>query len=156
VKATRRCHVAIRNDDSLEVVVKRAAASSDDSSKPTDATESEKEAEKPEPQQQPSPPGTPTPESEDANATDPQFDAPGNLDKKTSASQASSPAVRDPLYWFGILVPRELCSAQASFSIALDESVTQAANAARGMREIEAEIRRVRKAVRKAEKAAGA
>jgi len=65
----------------------------------------------------------------------------------------ADPAPRDPLQWFGILVPRELRSAQTSFSAAIGDTVSTASNAARGMREVEAEIRRVRKAIRKAEKA---
>ena len=76
----------------------------------------------------------------------------------------------NPLRWYGVLVPPELRKAQSAFSAMLgspphaeekdivargDESspLTNAVNAARGLREVEVEIRKTRKAVKKAEKA---
>ena len=109
------------------------------------------------PEQQPSPPTTPEssvkrierPSREDEKATEPSDGA-----TKTTESSAMSkePLESDPLRWFGILVPRELRSAQLSFSSAMDNAVTNCANAARGMREIEVQIRRLRKEVRRAER----
>lgn len=108
-----------------------------------------------EPAQQPSPPSTPEPEM----STEQTDDNLTNHEQKTRAP--------DPLKWFGILVPSDLKKAQASFSAILANNgtsneagdpageqnpVTDAINASRGLREIEAEIRKVRKAVKKAEK----
>lgn len=61
---------------------------------------------------------------------------------------------REPIRWFGILVPSSLRQAQKSFSSAVldGDALTKAINSARGMREIEAEIRKLRKAIKKAEK----
>lgn len=93
--------------------------------------------------QLPSPPGTPEPEHQQSDS-----------DKDTMPSEKESkiPLPSDPLKWFGILVPQALRSSQASFCAAVDEAVADAANAARGMRSTEAEIRKLRKEIRKAEK----
>lgn len=107
-----------------------------------------------EPEQQPLPPGTPPPDGIDG-AAELEYDGPDGLAQADSTAQAVKPAL-NPLYWFGILIPRELRSAQSSFSSALNELVIQVATTARSMREVEAEIRRLRKAIRKAEKACGA
>lgn len=118
--------------------------------------ESKIEAENEIPAQEPSPPTTPEPEqtSEDIKPEEPEDD--------------QKPRIRNPLRWYGILVPPELKRAQASFLATLqspdrsdhaDESaygrspVADAINAARELRAIEVEIRKTRKAVRKAEKA---
>jgi hypothetical protein len=108
-------------------------------------------------QQQPSPPGTPEPESKPN----------GDEEKKSDQAEESKPT--NPLRWFGVLVPPELKRAQTAFSAALGDSFASeesdetckspfadAVNAARAMRDIEAELRKTRKAVRKAEKASTA
>ncbi|KAK1058191.1 hypothetical protein LTR12_015902 [Friedmanniomyces endolithicus] len=105
-----------------------------------------------EPNQQPSPPSTPVADSLDDSPAEQQED-PKTQDEKQGPHTGPTVASRDPLKWFGILVPRELRSAQTSFCSAVDGPIAAAANAARGMREVEAEIRKVRKAVKKAEKA---
>lgn len=109
--------------------------------------------------QEPSPPSTPEPEqtSEDIKPEEPEDD--------------QKPRICNPLRWYGILVPPELKRAQASFTATLhspdtsdhaEESpygrspVADSINAAREMRTIEVEIRKTRKAVRKAEKAKAA
>jgi len=116
------------------------------------------ESEKSQPTQQPSPPGTPEPESREQSTED------------EKAEEAENPKPVNPLRWYGILVPPELRKAQSAFSEVLGDPttagerdsetcdyksspITNAVNAARGLREVEGEIRKVRKAVRKAEKA---
>lgn len=108
--------------------------------------------------QQPSPPATPEPENkkgdESTDSADDQTEKTNEEDRDVTAGNAKSklPLEADPLRWFGILVPQELRSAQASFSSAVDESLSQAVNSGRGMREVEAEIRKLRKEIRRAEK----
>ena len=63
-------------------------------------------------------------------------------------------ALPDPLHWYGILVPRELRSAQSCFSSALSSPLVRVATYTRELREVEAAINRTRKAVRRAEKVA--
>ena len=156
MKATRRCQFDGKDDDALVMSVKQAVATGDIPTAHSDATEYQRVDEKSEPQQQPSPPSTPAPDRDDAEVAEAGPDATGSLgDEKSLASKVSSTTSQEPLHWFGILVPRELRSAQTSFSTATHGLVVQAVNAARGMRDVEAEIRRVRKAVKKAEKAAG-
>ncbi|KAF2861431.1 hypothetical protein K470DRAFT_269770 [Piedraia hortae CBS 480.64] len=69
-----------------------------------------------------------------------------------NVSQVSSE--KDPIKWFGILVPRDLRSTQASFRRIVLNDVTEAVNAAAEMRALEREIRRKRKEVRKADRTA--
>lgn len=116
------------------------------------------EGEESQPKQQPSPPGTPEPEDREKPTED----------EKTEEAEKAKPV--NPLRWYGVLVPPELRKAQSAFSAVLgspihaeendieacgDESspLTNAVNAARGLREVEVEIRKTRKAVKKAEKA---
>ena len=113
------------------------------------------------PQQQPSPPGTPQPQSQP------------DQDEEEKSDQAEGSKPTNPLRWYGVLVPPELRRAQSAFSAVLDDSspsenpdetdgdciqspVAHAVNAARGLRDVEIEIRKTRKAVRKAEKVSGA
>jgi hypothetical protein len=120
-----------------------------------------KEDESEQQQQQPSPPGTPEPQSQ------PDQDE----EEKLAQTEESKPT--NPLRWYGVLVPPELKRAQHSFSAVLEDSsapdepdeigsdyakspIADAVNAARGLRDIEAEIRKTRKAVKKAEKASSA
>jgi hypothetical protein len=122
------------------------------------ANESTVEGEKSEPTQQPSPPGTPEPEDREKSTKE----------EKTEEAEKAKPV--NPLRWYGVLVPPELRKAQSAFSAVLgnpinageqddeprDEEnspVTHAVNASRGLREVEVEIRKVRKALKKAEKA---
>jgi hypothetical protein len=122
------------------------------------ANQSTVEGEKPEPTQQPSPPGTPEPEDREESTED----------EKTEEAQRAKPV--NPLRWYGVLVPPELRKTQSAFSAVLDHPtnageqdvetrddenspVTHAVNASRGLREVEVEIRKIRKALKKAEKA---
>jgi hypothetical protein len=108
--------------------------------------------EDPQPKQQPSPPGTPEPEIKQQSTED----------EKTEEAEKPKPV--NPLRWYGILVPPELRKAQSSFSMVLgnlsntacdftDSPITNAVNATRGLREVETELRKVRKSLKKAEKA---
>ena len=107
--------------------------------------------------QQPSPPPTPN-HRDDADAHD-QGD-PKHLLKDSASVKLGDPAgdsakgkaSLDPLKWFGILVPPELRRAQALFTSALQEGTADCVNSARRMREIEVEIRKLRKEIRRAEK----
>lgn len=53
--------------------------------------------------------------------------------------------VRDPLNWFGILVPPALRQAQGSFRLAAGDFVPKMATVVREMREVEVEVGRARK-----------
>ncbi|KAM0718205.1 hypothetical protein Q7P37_006537 [Cladosporium fusiforme] len=121
--------------------------------------ESKAEAETEDPAQQPSPLSTPEPER------------PSKQTKQNEPKADSKPRNIDPLRWYGILVPPELKRAQTSFTGLLQSPdttsntneilagyspITDAINAARGLREIEVDIRKTRKAAKKAEKAKSA
>lgn len=54
------------------------------------------------------------------------------------------PKQRDPLRWFGILVPPALRSAQSSFVSAAEDSVPSLATVMAEMRNVEGEVGRVR------------
>lgn len=164
--ATRRIAVSLEHTEeagtgfSLAVVeqLPSAAGKSDavadgeaDGEAGGEATASESMAQ--EQRQQPSPPVTPPSDGATTSST------PSNGSFRTSEktgeagskiSKPKLPLESDPLRWYGILVPQELRSAQASFLSALDESVAQAVNASRGMRDTEAEIRKLRKEIRRA------
>ena len=137
-------------------VVKRLSVSDDERN--DDAAE--KDGPTREGLQQPSPPATPDFGDDQTKTASDQYT--GNLDATeekydgSEAKQAKSklPLEADPLRWYGILVPQELRSAQASFSSAVDEGIAGAVNASRAMREVEIEIRKLRKEIRRAEKAA--
>lgn len=163
MKSSRRVRVSSNacdsDDESIPSGPQRLAISLDSEISESTAKSSEKdESDKSEPVQQPSPPGTPEPESKQEPNEDEKLD------------QKERGKLVNPLRWFGILVPPELRRAQASFSMVLDNPsstdesldtptgwtdspLTRAINAARDLRNVEFEIRKVRKAVKKAEKA---
>lgn len=60
--------------------------------------------------------------------------------------------VRDPLHWYGILVPPSLRASQKSFSSAIHDPVINAANSAQALRRVDMDIRKLRKDIKKAEK----
>ena len=60
--------------------------------------------------------------------------------------------VRDPLHWFGILVPPSLRAFQKSFKSAIHDPVIDAANSAQALRRVDMDIRKLRKDIKKAEK----
>jgi hypothetical protein len=64
----------------------------------------------------------------------------------------SSTKTVDPIKWFGILVPEALRQTQKHFSEAVESPLPRVANVIRQMRQLENEIGRQRKAVKKVEK----
>ncbi|MCJ1288404.1 hypothetical protein MMC26_007761 [Xylographa opegraphella] len=58
---------------------------------------------------------------------------------------------RDPLDWFGILVPPALGTAQAAFKSALNEAVSNVINISVEMRDLEAEVEGLRRRIRSTE-----
>lgn len=57
---------------------------------------------------------------------------------------------RDPLNWFGILVPPALRASQSSFKSAVIDTIPALASTENEMRKVEIEVRRVRKRLKKA------
>lgn len=57
---------------------------------------------------------------------------------------------RDPLNWFGILVPPALRASQSSFRSAVIDMIPALASTTNEMKEVEIEVRRVRKRLKKA------
>ncbi|KAI7332507.1 hypothetical protein KC315_g4631 [Hortaea werneckii] len=148
MKAFKRVQIMENGDDSVLTIRVNPAVAPDYSSEgPKQKTEAS---------QQPSPPTTPVADDEDVKAAEKPKELTTLDDKKDQDSETSGvahqPATRSPLTWFGILTPRELRSAQQSFSTAISSPTESAVNATREMRQLEAEINRTRKAVRKAEK----
>ncbi|KAL1630568.1 hypothetical protein SLS54_000439 [Diplodia seriata] len=70
---------------------------------------------------------------------------------EVQAKEAASrkPPVDDPIRWFGILVPPALRNAQGRFIQAVEGPVPELVDLAAEMRELEIEIGRARKAIRK-------
>ena len=58
-------------------------------------------------------------------------------------------ALQDPIKWFGILVPPALRSSQAYFRGAVGDNLPSLVNVDNEMKEVEIEIRRTRKRLRK-------
>ncbi|WPH01622.1 Hypothetical protein R9X50_00447100 [Acrodontium crateriforme] len=153
MKACRRC----RLEDSaglvrlsMEQVEAKASLEDDDEENDSKTLEKAEEGI----QQEQTPPATPvsdevTKEDDVSSETDqPQLD-PGHESPDDPIAKTTVP---DPLHWYGILVPRELRNTQSSFSAAIDENIGPAVTSAKSMREIEFEIRKTRKALKKAEK----
>ncbi|KAL8777414.1 MAG: hypothetical protein Q9194_002572 [Teloschistes cf. exilis] len=63
-------------------------------------------------------------------------------------NETEAPAT-DPVRWFGILVPSTLRASQNSFKTAVAEKVPSLVNISSEMKELEVEIRRTRKKIRK-------
>lgn len=68
-------------------------------------------------------------------------DGPPGSEKTTDGAQK----LRDPLKWYGVLVPPALRSSQASFKSAVIEAMPALVNVNTEMKEVEIEIRRTRK-----------
>nr|POF05426.1 hypothetical protein CFP56_69452 [Quercus suber] len=80
-------------------------------------------------------------------ASEPNDEGPDESDAKVQ--------LRNPITWYGILVPQQLRVAQTSFSTAMSDTALKLFNAATELRDREAEIRTTRKSIRKLEKLAG-
>lgn len=68
---------------------------------------------------------------------------------KSSNTSTDSRATRDPLRWFGILVPSALRSAQSTFVSAVDGAIPELATLGESLRKQEIAIQRLRKKIRK-------
>ena len=66
------------------------------------------------------------------------------------STDIGSRITHDPLNWFGILVPPALRNSQVGFKDAVADLIPALANLSREMREVEMEVRRTRKKLRKA------
>jgi coiled-coil domain-containing protein 115 len=74
-----------------------------------------------------------------------------------SISKATlDPEPKDPITWFGVLLPTALRSAQASFSQVVDGGIPKVLNVSSQLRLLEIEIGRLRKSIKKLEKSAAA
>ncbi|KAH7079300.1 hypothetical protein BKA63DRAFT_563941 [Paraphoma chrysanthemicola] len=123
MQATRWVNVRGDEDESATERILFSIASQGDvvaDSKETNSTQTEKE------------------EETDSNAND----------AKSSTEQSAAKA-RDPLRWFGILVPPALRSAQSTFTAAVEGPIPDLATIARDLRNQEIEIGRVRKQIKK-------
>ena len=65
-------------------------------------------------------------------------------------TETGSNRTRDPLNWFGILVPSALRTAQSRFKYVVADLVPALASISKDMREVEIEVRRARKRMKKA------
>ncbi|KAF2838995.1 hypothetical protein M501DRAFT_933925 [Patellaria atrata CBS 101060] len=70
-------------------------------------------------------------------------------DEKAEASEGFQKGPTNPLHWFGILVPPPLRSAQKSFETAVEQPLPALVKLTKDMRELEIEISRLRKAIKK-------
>lgn len=123
-------------DASLVLEITSSKSTVTGSGDETVTTESKDDGQK----QQPTPPATPAPTDEEPSPA--------------SEKEEAKPASQDPLRMFGILVPPSLRSAQTSFSATFDAPIAEAVNAARALRDVETDIRKLRKAIKKARKSA--
>jgi len=84
-----------------------------------------------------------------AKASPPETDTAGSdsIESSTLATKKSAP--RDPLKWFGILVPPALRSAQTSFVAAVEGPVPHILVLAKDLRRQEIEIGRLRKQIKR-------
>jgi len=62
----------------------------------------------------------------------------------------------DPLRWFGILVPPALRSAKTDFAVAVDDPIPRILNSTKKMHQLEHEISRLRKSIKKHTSKSGA
>jgi hypothetical protein len=90
--------------------------------------------------------------NKDSTGKDGSKDESARESEKPSKDQDESKKtakIRDPIRWFGILVPPALRSAQWSFVSAVEGSVPHLATVTRDLRNQEIEIGRVRKQLKK-------
>jgi len=71
---------------------------------------------------------------------------------KSDDKEKAHNKVRDPLHWYGILVPPSLRASQKSFKSAIHDPVIDAANLAQALHRVDMDIRKLRKDVKKAER----
>lgn len=157
-QATRRFE-ASTDDNDLPCLALKA----DDTSPPTDTSSehstksgeksSEKEAgekKTEEPEQQPTPPSTPLRDPDEEEPSKEQEEQ--DTSESTSHQDKAQKKPRDPLHWYGILVPPALRASQKSFISAIESPLIEAANSAQALRLVAVEIRKLRKDIKKAER----
>ncbi|TKA61598.1 hypothetical protein B0A49_12689 [Cryomyces minteri] len=102
-----------------------------------------------EPWREPTPPSTPH------TAPDPEpeveLSKPSEIEEHIKKNLESE--TKDPLKWYGILVPPALRAAQADFISTVERPVPELVNTAQQMSTVEVEIKRLRKELKKVEKA---
>jgi coiled-coil domain-containing protein 115 len=81
-----------------------------------------------------------------------EHESSGTPEDKDSAVDSEQPFSSDPIHWFGVLVNRPLKEAQTQFTSVVDISVPRVLNLAGQMRQLEIDIARARKAIKKVEK----
>jgi hypothetical protein len=112
--------------------------------------------------------GTPSSSTKPSNTDTPEKSPDSNTETSDQGQEAKSQEqesenkpedkekahnkVRDPLHWYGILVPPSLRSSQKSFISAIHNPVMTAANSAQALHRIDMDIRKLRKDIKKAEK----
>ncbi|KAI4717899.1 hypothetical protein E4T48_05916 [Aureobasidium sp. EXF-10727] len=153
MQATTRLDASVDDKDvpRLALKINDTSFSTKDSHKQkTDGSDEKAEKEQEDtPSQQPTPPPTPLRESEERTTEEERQQ---NKSDTAEGDEAKPKNPRDPLHWYGILVPPSLRSSQKSFQSAINESVIDAANSAQALRRIDMEIRKLRKDIKKAEK----
>ncbi|KAL8952208.1 MAG: hypothetical protein Q9222_001863 [Ikaeria aurantiellina] len=96
---------------------------------------------------------TTTLEKSEMTARVPEFedeDGEESLARSTrKAKSTSTVPAQDPLRWFGILVPAALKASQASFRKTVTGTIPDLANVSNEMKQLEIEIRRTRKKIKK-------
>ncbi|TIA13645.1 hypothetical protein D6C80_06173 [Aureobasidium pullulans] len=158
MQATRRFEASTNDND-----VPCLALKADDTSPSTDTSNehstksgeksSDKEAKKKkteEPEQQPTPPSTPPGDPDEEEPSKEQEEQ--DTSKTTSHQDKAQKKPRDPLHWYGILVPPALRASQKSFISAVESPLIEAANSAQALRLVAVEIRKLRKDIKKAER----
>ena len=76
---------------------------------------------------------------------------PGTSEAILDEKDKTSGLPRDPLNWFGILVPPALRASQSSFKSAIIDIIPALASTTKEMKEVEIEVRRARKRLKKAD-----
>lgn len=140
MKASRLCRVSLDDKNRVSVAIHDTATQDS----------IEEEGGQNEPKQQPSPPATPEPESAEVNKIEEKEQS---TEAPDAESKQSSSAVKDSLRWYGVLTPKELRTAQTHFVASMSDDMSALANSARHLRALEVDIARLRKTIRKAEKA---
>ncbi|KAH0375850.1 hypothetical protein KCU92_g10038, partial [Aureobasidium melanogenum] len=151
MQATTRLDASVDDQDLPRLALKVNDTTSPSTKHSTNQSSDEKVDEKDEdtPAQQPTPPSTPPTESEEKLPDEQSHE---NTSEKAHDKESTQKKVRDPIHWYGILVPPSLRSSQNSFKSAIQDTVVEAANSAQALRHVNMEIRKLRKDIKKAEK----
>ncbi|KAG9570778.1 hypothetical protein KCU71_g1100, partial [Aureobasidium melanogenum] len=146
MQATTRFDASVDDQDLPRLGLKVNDTTSPSTKDSTNESSDEKEEDTP--TQQPTPPSTPPTESEEL----PEEQSHENKSEAADDKESKQKKVRDPIHWYGILVPPSLRSSQNSFKSAIQDPIVEAANSAQALRYVNMEIRKLRKDIKKAEK----